>query len=191
MARNPEAVVRKANEQAGAALERLDVDAAYSGLAPAGDRHRQAEAAIRLRFAGATYSEIAEVLEYPTATLAREAVERLLAATVGEEDREQARYMSGQRLMRVMRSLYPNATDADPEKNPDHLGYAKVYLAFVDRYIRLYGLDAPSEVNVSYAPRQEEFNRAIEQALSEIRGQFPEEADILDAEVVEGEEEGA
>ena len=170
----------------------------YGELVPKGDRHRQAEAAVRLRLAGANWSEIAEVLEYATPTLARQAVERHLADTVTDDERELARWTEGQRLLRVMRSLYPGATsptisvkeDGGSKEipNPDHLGYAKVYLSYVDRRIKLYGLDAPTELNVAYSPRQEELNRAVQETLEQIRGQFPEEADILDAEIMEEDE---
>lgn len=191
MADNPEKrVERELSKSEGA-------DHGRDALVPAGDRHRQAEAAIRLRLAGANYSEIADMLEFPTPALARAAIERHLAESVTEDDREQARYMEGQRLLRVMRSLYPRATlsegTRDEEGNPqeplyDHLGYAKVYLSYVDRRIKLYGLDAPTELTVAYSPRAEELQRAVQETLEELRGKFPEEADIMDADIIEESE---
>lgn len=185
MADNPEKRVEKEVDKVKGS------DLGRDALVPAGDRHKQAEAAVRLRLAGANYSEIAQMLEYPTATHARNAVERHLADTVGEEDREQARYMEGQRLLRVMRSLYSRATgteDGLEEGLYDHLGYAKVYLSYIDRRVKLYGLDAPTELNVAYSPRAEELQRAVAETVAEIRGHFPEEADILDAEVISEED---
>lgn len=188
MADNPEERVRKDLPAAEKAAETGDSGAAYKEIVRSGDRHKQAEAAVKLRLFGANYSEIAEVLEYGSASLARQAVEAHLAATVSAEDREQARWMDAQRLLRVMRSLYDGATNPDRTENPDHLAYAKVYLTYVDRHIKLYGLDAPTEVNVTYNPSTAERNRALEELIQDMRGKFPEEADILDAEVVDEEE---
>lgn len=182
MADNPEKRVEKELDK----VEKADLG--RDALVPAGDRHRQAEAAVRLRLAGANYSEIADMLEFASPSHARTAVERHLADTVGEEDREQARYMEGQRLLRVMRSLYSRATGTEEgleEGLYDHLGYAKVYLSYIDRRVKLYGLDAPTELNVAYSPRQEELQRAVAETVAEIRGHFPEEADIMDADIVE------
>ena len=102
-------------------------------------------------------------------------------------------------MLRVMRSLYSGATSPtitvkqDGEDveipNPDHVGYAKAYLAYIDRRIRLYGLDAPTELNVAYAPRQEELNRAVRETIEQIRGALPEEADIMDADVIEDDDD--
>ena len=182
------------------------MDRARNAMVPAGDRHRQAEAAVALRIAGANWSEIARALDFHSATAARNAVERILAESVSEEDREQGRWMMQQRLLRVMRSLYPRATlsefpvDENGERitdengNPveplyDHLGYAKVYLAYVDRSIKLQGLDAPTELNVAYTPRAEELNQAIREITQQMLGEHPQEMDIMDVIVVEEEED--
>ena len=205
MADNPDRRVEREEDPADRGVEGLDMDRARNAMVPAGDRHRQAEAAVALRIAGANWSEIARALDFHSATAARNAVERILAESVSEEDREQGRWMMQQRLLRVMRSLYPRATlsefpvDENGERitdengNPveplyDHLGYAKVYLSYIDRRVKLYGLDAPTELNVAYSPRAEELQRAVAETVAEIRGHFPEEADILDAEVISEED---
>lgn len=158
-------------------LDRLNPDL------DAPDRRSRVEAAIALKIAGANYSEIADALEYSSVEQARSAVERGLAATAGEEDRRQLREISGRRLERLLRGLWTKATD--PE-DPEHLSATRTALALIDRHIRLFGQDAPSEMIV-YAPGQAEIENWVAEMASHLRAAQPQEVDIIEGEVVEDE----
>lgn len=146
----------------------------------------RSEAAVSLKIAGATYAQIARTLDYPSVHTARCAVESALAATAGEDDREQLRYVAGRRIDRLLRSMWGKATD---EKNPEHLAAARTALALIDRHIKLYGLDAPQEM-VHYTPTGAEFETVLKQIYEKASGSLPEEADIVDVEIEDdGEDE--
>lgn len=166
----PESVVEKINS---------DFDIA--------DRAGRQEACIALKMAGATYTQIAEVLQYASGDEARKAFERALASTVGEDDRAQARALARRRLERILRSLWPKATD---EEDDAHLAYARTALAYIDRIIRLDGADAPSEM-VVYTPQNAEIDAWLKKMHNKAHSDMPEEFDIIEGEVVAGEIEAA
>lgn len=156
-------------------LERLNPDL------DAPDRKSRVEAAIGLKVAGANYSDIAEVLNYSSVEQARSAVERGLAATASEDDRKVQREIASRRLERLLRAIWKKATDED---SPEQLSAARTALALVDRHIRLWGADAPTEM-VIYSPAKGEMEAWIESMVKRVRQGLPEEADIVDADVVE------
>lgn len=145
------------------------------------DRKARMQAAVAMRVAGANYSDIARTLEYPTTTLARQAVERALAASVGEESREQLRFLEGRRLERLLRSLWGKATDED---NEDHLAYVRTALAVIDRHARLYGADAPQEMIV-YNPAGIEIEAWVANMARQVHGELPEEFDIIEGHAID------
>ena len=145
-------------------------------------RTNRADAAITLKIAGATYTEIAETVGYKSATQARQAVEEALAAMSGPEDRERLRFLEARRLERLLRGLWKKATD---DKDEEHLAAARVALAIIDRHSKLYGLDAPQEM-VVYTPAAAEIEEWVQRQARQIRGALPEEADVI-GEIVEGE----
>lgn len=145
------------------------------------DRASRQEAAVAMRIAGANYSEIARVLEYASPTLARQAVERSIAATTGTpESREHQRFLESRRLERLLRSLWNKATD---ETNEEHLAAIRTAVALIDRHAKLNGLDQPSEM-VVYTPASEEIQRWVAQVTQEMRRGLPEEEDILELDVI-------
>jgi hypothetical protein len=156
-------------------LERLNPDLDTK------DRQTRVEAAIALKIAGANYSEIAEVLGYPNVATARSAVERGLASTADEEDRKQLRIVSGRRLERLLRAVWSKATD---ETHPEQLAAMRTALALIDRHIRLWGQDAPSEM-VVYSPTAGEMEAWIAEMVHRVREGLPEEIDIIDGEVID------
>lgn len=155
-------------------LERLNPDLDEK------DRKTRVEAAIGLKVAGANYSEIAEVLEYSSVDQARSAVERGLAATASEDDRKVQREIASRRLERLLRAIWKKATDED---NPEQLSAARTALALVDRHIRLWGADAPSEMIV-YSPTAGEMEAWIAKMARQVRAGLPEEVDIIEGEVL-------
>jgi hypothetical protein len=160
-------------------LERLNNDLSDA------DRKGRQESAIALRIAGASYTEVAQVLGYASAARARQSVEAGLAATVGEEDRAQQRFLASRRLERLLRGLWKKSTD---EESEDQIPAARTALAIIDRHIKLNGLDAPSE-HIIYNPGQKEIEAWVMKMTQQVVGSTPEERDIIEAEYAEVYEE--
>jgi hypothetical protein len=138
----------------------------------------RAEAAVALKIAGATYTDIAKTLDYSSASIARQAVERSLAATAGTEDRAKMRLLESKRLERLLRSVWKRATDpADAE----HLSYVRAALALIDRHSRLHGLDAPQQM-VVYSPAQSEIEAWVAGMSRQVVAGMPLEADIIEGD---------
>lgn len=108
---------------------------------------RTGAAALALRLAGAGYDEIADALGLPSAGIARDQIEKALEERAWDDaaGRERMRSEAGARIERLLRSVWGKATNPD---NPEHLPAVKVARELIDRYVRLYGLDAPTEVIV-------------------------------------------
>jgi len=102
---------------------------------------------LALRLAGAGYDEVADALGLPSAQIARDQVEVALEARAwGDvQGRERMRTEQSARLERLLRSVWAKATNPD---HVEHLPAVKVARELIDRLIRLYGLDAPTEVVV-------------------------------------------
>ncbi len=107
-------------------------------------------------------------------------MERSLAATVDSGDRDRMRSLTSRRLERILRGLWGKA--ADPN-HPEHLAAARTAIAVIDRHARLYGLDAPTEM-VVYTPAAAEIERWVTGMAQKQVGAMPEEANILEGEVV-------
>ncbi|HET6896883.1 MAG TPA: hypothetical protein VFK70_00980 [Vicinamibacteria bacterium] len=123
------------------------------GRTPA--RGNRSQAAVALRLAGASYAEVADVLEYADARTARHEVEDVLAASAADPaDRETLRREALGRLERLLRATWAKATTPD---HPEHIPAAKFALSVVDRVIRLQGLDAPAEL-VVHTPTMREID---------------------------------
>jgi len=146
------------------------------------DRATRQEAAVALRIAGATYADIARTLNYSSVTHARQAVERALASSVGEDDRDQMRFIEGRRLERLLRSLWHKATD---EENDEQLAAARTALAVIDRHAKLYGLDAPT-VHAVYSPTATEMEQWLSGIAAQVREGQPDEYDIIAGEIESG-----
>lgn len=147
------------------------------------DSATRMEAAIAMRVYGAPYSEIARVCGYANVAAARQAVERGLAATVGNEDKAQRRLLESRRIERMIRSVMGRATN---EKDEQHLGYVRTALALVDRHARLWGLDAPQEM-ILYNPSAGEIEAWLDTKRQLLQKDLPEEADIIEGHVIESD----
>lgn len=136
---------------------------------------KNARAALALRLAGASYTEIAEVVGFADYVLARQAVMRELASHETDKDtRERLRNEEGARIERLIRSVWGKATNPN---DPEHLIATRVALSLIDRHARLYGLDAPQEV-VVYNPTTAEIDRWVGQLIQ------TNEYEVVEAEVV-------
>jgi LmbE family N-acetylglucosaminyl deacetylase len=150
---------------------------------PVEGSEQRAEAAVALRLAGATYPEIAKHAGYTDAFHARQAVERVLAASVGQDSRDQLRAVEGKRIERLLRSTWKKATDSG---DPEHLSYVRASLALIDRHVRLFGLDAPQQM-VVYSPAQGEIEAWVAGMARTVVSELPQEADIVGEVVYEPE----
>lgn len=141
-------------------------------------RERKANAAVELIMSGATWSDVCEVVGYPTERTARVAVEQALEhRLLTTKDREKLRGLAGARLERLLRSVWGKAIDGD---HPEHLAANAKATALIDRYCRLFGLDAPQEF-VVHSPTIGE----IEQWVARVHGQSDGAYDIVTGDIEE------
>lgn len=146
------------------------------------DAPTRAAAAVALRVDGAGWSDIARVLDYSSAQRARGAVERALAdETASPEQIEHVRWLNARRLEKILNSLMRRATNP---KDPDHLQYARMAVVVIDRHLKLYGADAPQKMQVTYTPASQELQEWVMATARQV-AEVEEEADIIDAEVIE------
>lgn len=139
---------------------------------------RSANAALALRLAGASYAEVADALGLTNSQTARDQVEQALAwkAFEDKDGRERMRAENGARLERLLRSVWTKATNPDHE---EHLAAVKVARELIDRYCKLFGLDAPSEL-VIHNPTANE----IDNWVASIVGQQTESLRAMEANVI-------
>lgn len=147
-------------------------------------RERKANAALQMRLAGATWNDIAEVIGYPTPRQAVIAVERALEKELStEQSQAKMRSMAGQRLDRLLRSVWTKALN--PE-SPEHLQAITKARELIAQHAKLYGLDAPTEV-VVHNPTAHELEQWVATVVS-AKSPPIDEWDIFEGEVVEGED---
>lgn len=136
---------------------------------------RNGRAALALRLAGASYTEIAETVGYVDHVYARQAVVRELAAFETDDDsKKRLRDEEGARIERLLRSVWGKATSPN---DPEHLNAVRVALTIIDRHARLYGLDAPQEV-VVYNPTTAEIDQWVASVIGE------QKPTVIEAEVI-------
>lgn len=148
----------------------------------------KAEAAVTLKLYGASYTEIKNTLHYSSAFRARMAVERALAAAADSvEDKEKMRYLINKTLDRLKASVMSKAVNPN---DPQHLAYNARALAILDRQAKLYGVDAPTQIQITQSDQYiQEYLEAVLPGVAADNNQI--EADILamdeieDAEIVE------
>jgi hypothetical protein len=149
------------------------------------DKDTKAQAALGLATAGASWSDIARVLEYASPALARTAVERALASASNSPEKvEHQRILQDKRLKRLLQSVYGKAVNPEDK---DHLAYNARALAIIDRIGKLHGLDVAQQTTVTAT---DETIAALVGALAKAAGLQNQaiEAEILEeAEIVEGD----
>lgn len=167
-------------EQQGKAMVEFDKKKRDAILAS--DAPTRSAAALQLRIDGASYSDIAKVLEFKDAAEARRSIETALSVEArAVDDVDKMRWMEARRLERLLSSLMTRATNPHDR---DHLAYARTALAVVDRHIKLYGLDMPAKVNVTYSPATDQLEEWVSRMTELAHGPIIE-ADIVDAEIDE------
>lgn len=137
--------------------------------------------------AGASYSELADLFELPSAAAARHAIERALAeaAPDGPNDRSMLVSKVSMTLDMCMRAVMPKAID---KSNPDQRAYLDSVLKIVDRKVALHGLNAPAAL-VLATPGGDELQEFIAKLAEAGGGVVPEEADPF-VDMVEDPETG-
>lgn len=137
--------------------------------------------------AGASYAELAELFEFPSAASARHAIERALAeaAPDGPNDRSMLVSKVSMTLDRCLRAVMPKAIDPN---NPDQRAYMDSVLKVLDRKVALHGLNAPSTLVIG-TPDDDELQSFIAQLAVASGSATPEEADPF-VEMVEDPETG-
>jgi hypothetical protein len=147
------------------------------------DPPTRAAAAVVLATDGAPYPEIARMLGYESAAVAKRAVWKAIGeAGADHDDVTRMRKLQAARLDKLLYSVMRRATKPT---DMDHLSYVRVALAILDRQAKLFGLDAATSV-VVYTPTGQEIARYAEQVtklMADARGEI--EQDIIDAEVIE------
>lgn len=153
--------------------------AATRGTGSTKAKMTKAESAATLRARGAQISEIRVALEYDTDVQVRHDIEKVLADSLDNYDREKLRDLMDSRLEMLWRMAYKRAAD---DRNPYRHQAEKQALAVISRTIEMHGLDAPKEVRLHAAADAE-----IHQWIEAIRRDdsmpsLPQEADIIDVE---------
>jgi hypothetical protein len=139
---------------------------------------RSALAAVKLKLAGATYAEIAQLQEYSSPAAARLAVERAIADSGDSDvDYKMMRAIASAQLDGLMKSVAARALD---KNDSEHLAYVRQAVSIIDRKAKLWGLDAPVKMEVSN-PSVDEFNAMVDKFVQEMGGEV-EEADIFTLE---------
>lgn len=146
-------------------------------------RQRKADAALAMCAGGANWAEIAVALGFPTPRAAKVAIEGSLAKRLDDTDRKVLREMAGVRLESLIRSVWIKAHDPD---SPEHLPAVGRARDLIDRHIKLYGLDAPTEITIT-TPTTQQIDEWVARVVS---SDVPKviEADVVDAYVIEDDE---
>lgn len=134
---------------------------------------RKADAALAQRIAGVPFAKIADTLGYNSARAAQTAVERALVASMTDTDRDHQRVLAARRLERLLQAVWLKALDAD---HPEQLLAVRTAKELIDRWARLWGLDAPTQV-VVHNPTQAELEQFVA-SLTAARSTVVE-ADVL------------
>lgn len=160
------------------AIEAADPDAVAAQNA-VDNATSTAEAAVAMFVWGASYTDIKNKLGYSSARHARIAVERALAASAdSEEDRDKMRMVISKRLNRLLGSHMSRAVDP---KDAQQLAYSARVLAIIDRQAKLYGVDAPTQIQITAS--DDHIREYVEFMMPQAReDQLAIEADILDAD---------
>lgn len=137
---------------------------------------RAGRAAVGLRLAGATFTEVADTLGLPDRIAARDLIEKELASYDDDPAaRDRLRDEEAARIERLLRGVWGKAVD--PE-NPEHLPSVRTALALIDRHARLLGLDRPQEM-VVYTPTTSEIDTWVTQVIAGRAVVDVEETDVL------------
>lgn len=104
------------------------------------DRAERKKNALELRLAGASYRDIAQALEVSPATALQDCKEAL--ADIPAQQADEMRTVELSRLDRLQRAVWPRAVKGD-------LQAVDRAIKIIDRRAKLFGLDAPQQVQIT------------------------------------------
>lgn len=104
------------------------------------DRAERKRNALELRLAGASYRDIAQALEVSPATALQDCKEAL--ADIPAQQADEMRTVELSRLDRLQRAVWPRAIKGD-------LQAVDRAIKIIDRRAKLFGLDAPQQVQIT------------------------------------------
>lgn len=136
-----------------------------------------AASATALMVAGASFDDIARMLEFKSARHAKRVVERALSSTVTLDEKKAMRILAARRYESLLKSVMPRATNV---KESNQLAYNQRAQSLVDRIVKLHGLEAPQQIQISPS---DEYLASYAQQLAQNLGidtNSEEEADILE-----------
>lgn len=116
-------------------------------------RRRSRTAALTLKMGGASYAEIAQMLDFDSAAQARQACEQAIIESGSYDgDKENLRALMGLQLDQWHRSI---ATKIIDPTNNAQLEYMAMGLRLLERKSRLFGVDAPTKIELHDASNEE------------------------------------
>lgn len=142
---------------------------------------KKVTSALALRLAGANLDEICQVVGFASRREAQNAIDKALKEELRSDprNRDKMRNLANQRLERLLRSVWTKAVDPS---NPEHLAAVGKAKELIDRHVKLFGLDAPTEM-VVHNPDSGEIEAWVMAVMAKSQPDLIE-ADIFEAEVL-------
>lgn len=156
----------------------------------------RAKACVNMRLEGASFVEIADVLEYETPADARRDCERALAATHPAEDWETLRQVATARAEKLFANSFAMAkadylvtSDGTEVPNLEKRQWHAQAAADLMNHAAISGAKAPTKLEVT--PGEAEMERLVEKLLTRGGYEVAKEADVLELSVLEdGDDDG-
>lgn len=164
----------------------------------------QARAAANLRFSGAPYDEVARMMDYKDAAVARQVVEAHIAKAYPDESRESLFRLTAARFEQLLYRVWDRTQPTIPYRddmgetvrgsdgelimvdNPEQLAYVKTATDLMARQMKLHGLEAPTQVEIT--PNAEQFQQVVARMIGHVRADDAAEADVFEIEDIEDAE---
>lgn len=146
----------------------------------------KARSALHLYYNNASLDEIVTVVGFASVAEASKAIDIAVKAELRGDTKakDRMRHIANRKLDQLLRSV--SAKAANP-KHPEHLAAVGKALSIIDRHVKLYGLDAPTEM-VVHNPDSGEIEAWVLSVLN-LAQPGVIEADVLEGEVVEDSED--
>lgn len=156
---------------------------------------QRAKACANMRLEGASFQEIAEVLEYADAKEAKRDCTRALAATHPSEDWETMRQVEVMRAERLFKQSLAMASadylidpDGDRVPNSDKLKWHQQAASDLMNHATISGAKAPSKLEIT--PGEEQLEQLVEKLLERGGYEVMQEAEVLELTQIPRLEEG-
>ena len=104
------------------------------------------ESAMAYLMAGASFTDIAKMLEFKSGKHVKRVVERALASTVTLSEKSHLRAVAAGRYEMLLKSVMPRATNV---RETNQLAYNQRAQSILDKIVKLHGLEAPQQIQIS------------------------------------------